>query len=134
MTLVEANEILNRYSQLPCLLKKTALCVRWLKKYRHLKTTQHVNVEEMHNAKHIWVRQIQNSCFKKEMDCLRSQKPLPSNSPLLSLLPILDKNDIIRVGGRLSRSLLPFEAKHPIILPTNHKLTELVIRQAHLRA
>ncbi|XP_038062578.1 uncharacterized protein LOC119733069 [Patiria miniata] len=39
---------------------------------------------------------------------------------------------ILRVGGRLRNAPIDQEMKHPIILPSNHKVTELVIIHHHL--
>ena len=38
---------------------------------------------------------------------------------------------MIRVGGRLDRARLPYEVRHPIILPQKHRLTELVVESYH---
>ena len=43
-------------------------------------------------------------------------------------------NGVIRVGGRLQRSDLPYDFKHPVVLPKEHHLTGLIILQAHYRA
>ncbi|KRZ64949.1 hypothetical protein T08_4699, partial [Trichinella sp. T8] len=40
---------------------------------------------------------------------------------------------LLRMGGRLRRSTLPPESKHPIILPNNHPVTELLIKDHHVR-
>lgn len=37
------------------------------------------------------------------------------------------------MGGRLRNSELSYDAKHPMLLPRNHRITELVIRDYHLR-
>ncbi|KAJ8976760.1 hypothetical protein NQ317_003720, partial [Molorchus minor] len=42
-----------------------------------------------------------------------------------------NKHGMIRVGGRLRHSNLPFEQRHPIILPKNHQLSKLIIRHEH---
>ncbi|UYV66894.1 hypothetical protein LAZ67_4003257 [Cordylochernes scorpioides] len=59
-------------------------------------------------------------------------KVLPSNSKLLSLNPFIDSSGILRVGGRLRKSNLQFNEKHPIILPHNHFVTELIVQQFHV--
>ena len=41
------------------------------------------------------------------------------------------RNHLLRVGGRLSLSLLEEDAKHPLILPANCHFTTLLIRDAH---
>lgn len=38
--------------------------------------------------------------------------------------PFLDIKGLFRVGGRLNHSNLSYEQKHPIILPSSHKLTK----------
>ena len=53
-----------------------------------------------------------------------------NNSPIRRLDPFLDKG-ILRVGGRLRRADLPYEIKHPIILPRKNHVTTLLIRHVH---
>ena len=50
---------------------------------------------------------------------------------LLAKLPPIVDNGVLRVGGRLQRSLLSYDKKHPMILPPSHHFTELVIRHYH---
>ena len=64
---------------------------------------------------------------------LKQGKPTPNNSKLLSLSPVLDEEEILRVGGRLRNSQLQFEAKHPALLPRKHAVTDMVIRYEHER-
>ena len=45
----------------------------------------------------------------------------------------VDENGVWRCGGRLSNVEAPFAAKHPVLLPRNHTLTALVVREAHER-
>lgn len=57
---------------------------------------------------------------------------LSKRSSILSLTPLLDSNNIIRVGGRLRHADMPEEMKHPIILPPTGHVTRLIIQHAHL--
>ncbi|UYV67540.1 hypothetical protein LAZ67_5001162 [Cordylochernes scorpioides] len=57
---------------------------------------------------------------------------LPTNSKLLSLSLFIDESGLLRVGGRLCHSNLQFDEKHPIILPRDHFITELIVQQCHL--
>lgn len=45
--------------------------------------------------------------------------------------PVLDKEGLLRVGGRLSRSELPTGEKTPIIIPPKHHIAVLLIRHFH---
>lgn len=38
---------------------------------------------------------------------------------------------MLRVGGRLGRATLSFDAKHPVIIPSKHHMVDLVIRHDH---
>ena len=42
-------------------------------------------------------------------------------------------NGVLRAGGRLQRSNLPFELKHPAILPKRYPLTNLLVLNAYVK-
>ena len=64
------------------------------------------------------VKYIQRQSFKDE----RQLRPLN---------PIKSDDGVIRVGGRLHHACLPTETKHPIILPKQHVVCELIIQHYH---
>ena len=45
----------------------------------------------------------------------------------------LDEEGLWRCGGRLENADVPFHTKHPILVPRNHHLATLIVRQAHTR-
>ncbi|XP_058808422.1 uncharacterized protein LOC131674012 [Phymastichus coffea] len=47
------------------------------------------------------------------------------------LTPFIDDQGLIRVGGRLKEADLPYDQKHPILLPRDHHITNLLIRKVH---
>ena len=49
----------------------------------------------------------------------------------VSLAIYKDDDDLLRCGGRLQRSKLPKTAINPLILPNKHRITELLIEEAH---
>ena len=55
-----------------------------------------------------------------------------SNDRFAKLNPVIN-DDIVRVGGRLEKSPLSEELKHPAILPSNHHITTLIVRYYHER-
>ncbi|CAL1681017.1 unnamed protein product [Lasius platythorax] len=67
------------------------------------------------------------------MSELRLRKPIRVNSNLLALNPFIDKKELLRVGGRIQNSNLTFENKHPIILPSDDKFTQLLFEKKHRR-
>ena len=56
---------------------------------------------------------------------------LKKSSALYKLDPFLDKDGLLRVGGRIQRANVPEDVKHPIILPRKGHVTELLIRHHH---
>nr|XP_022300887.1 uncharacterized protein LOC111109091 [Crassostrea virginica] len=57
--------------------------------------------------------------FGDEIQLLRKAKAISKDSRIVCLSPYLDEDDVIRVGGRLRKSVLPREVCHPVILPRN---------------
>ena len=84
------------------------------------------------------VKLVQKDYFSYELATLNDQDEFTNqaqfsgsikNSSIRNLSPILVKG-ILRVGGRLERSTIHPERKHPIILPSKHHITNLVILHA----
>ena len=61
---------------------------------------------------------------------LKSKQILKGN--LTALSPFLDAEDILRVGGRLNQSDLSYSRKHPILMPHNQIIINLIIGEKHL--
>ena len=76
---------------------------------------------------------LQKKNYGNELESLKSGKQIPLKSTLKSLFPFLHDDDLLRVGGRLRNALVPFEAKHPVILPSNEHVVQSLIRNVHLR-
>ena len=53
-----------------------------------------------------------------------------AGTSLQQVNPLL-REDLLRVGGRLANAPVPYEKKHPIILPYKHHVTDLIIKQYH---
>lgn len=70
--------------------------------------------------------------LKKKIGALKTKGQLDSRSSLLSLTPFVDDDGILRLGGRLEKTTISYNQKHPILLPKNEKLTKLIARQYHV--
>ncbi|GFR18678.1 integrase catalytic domain-containing protein [Trichonephila clavata] len=75
---------------------------------------------------------IQNLFFKEEINCLKANKPVANKSILSALCPFIDRDGLIRVGGRLRNSTPQYSAKHPIILPNQHEICNLIVNMYHI--
>ena len=47
--------------------------------------------------------------------------------------PFLDEMGMWRCGGRLTNADLPYSTKHPVLLPRDHPLIALIVKDAHER-
>ena len=54
-----------------------------------------------------------------------------SDSKLASLNPFTDDDGLLRVGGRLRRSLLDPSVKFPIIIPKESEIAKVIVRFYH---
>ncbi|XP_038117303.1 uncharacterized protein LOC119769345 [Culex quinquefasciatus] len=88
---------------------------------------------EIYDAKAQLARFAQHGAYEKEIQLLLKGEELPAKDKLSALHPFLDGQGTMRVGGRLQNSSHPYDVKHPIILPGSHKVTELLLRELHLR-
>jgi hypothetical protein len=79
------------------------------------------------------IRSIQKNHFLEDYNALRQSKSLPGRSLLKSLQPFMDSTGLMRVGGRLQNSYLEYEAKHPILLPKQHPVTQSIIMHYHVQ-
>ena len=72
---------------------------------------------------------VQRQHFQREFDDIE-HKGVKKSSPLCKLDPIV-QDGVLRVGGRLSHSEIPYSAKHPTIIPKESKVARLLVEDAH---
>ena len=148
--------LLSRYSS----LYKLQTPVAWLLRFKDYLRVQinrlpagkcfegNLKVGEITRATKEIVRVIQRKTFPKELAILQrtpQESTTPSSdrksirgklncigyaSPLRKLSPSIH-DGIICVGGRLNRAPFPFSAKHPMILPSKHPVSDLIIKDYH---
>ncbi|XP_046988560.1 uncharacterized protein LOC124594240 [Schistocerca americana] len=63
--------------------------------------------------------------YGNEIALLKASSPIPHYSKLRDLHPFVDAEGILRVGGRLMNADVPYDERHPIIVPPIHHLTKL---------
>ena len=79
---------------------------------------QHAFLEE--------IKQLENTYMQKK-------KQLKKKSGIYNLDPYLDKEGLLRVGGRLKKSNLHFSDIHPLLIgsKSNSKTTSLIVEWCH---
>ncbi|XP_067940558.1 uncharacterized protein [Watersipora subatra] len=86
----------------------------------------------LQEAEKIVIKLTQREYYRDELKALRSSQSVHKQSSLLCLTPFLDKQGMMRIGGRARRSLvLSFKEKHPLILPEKAHVSKLLIERAH---
>jgi len=129
-------DLLYRYSSLTRLLRITAVCRRVIKRLKGAQSSfsaSPLTPSELQQSCQFWVRHIQNIHFHREIEILKKGEQLSKSSSLTKLTPFIDSTGLLRVGGRLQKADLPYDEKHPFILPRMSKFTTLVIAEAHLK-
>ena len=111
-------------------IKENAQCgdqtpVKQVKKTNYLPLT----VDDLLLAEEAIVRFVQKKHYSSELAALKSGG-VKKSSQLYKLDPIAI-DDVLRVGGRLSRSALPVETKHPAILPKESHVSKLILQHVH---
>ena len=115
-----AEDIGNLPLNYPSIISTAAWCRRF---YHRLKNgrpnpdsrTRRLTGAERMAAERWLLREAQARAFPSERTLLMKGKPLQRTSRLKSLHPLLDQDQLLRVGGRLSNSSLSRSQQHPII-------------------
>lgn len=112
----------------------TLISLAWA--YRFFQRTHNKNrvigplmLSEVRAAETWILKSIQKEVFGNDIKALK--KGSLCSKKLQKLTPFLDKNGVLRVGGRLLNSELPLRARHPALLPSKHPLVQLLVLKYH---
>ena len=93
-----------------------------------------ISLEDLSKAEKAIIVFCQRQRYSDEVAQLQKAssigKALKKQSNIYKLDPVLDEG-VLRVGGRLSKSAMPDEAKRPMILPKDHHICTLLLRHIH---
>lgn len=92
-----------------------------------------LTADEMKTADTLITKCVQNDGFADEISTLSIKKSVSRSSKLISLSPFLDEEGLLRVGGRIDKSDLPYDARHQLLLPMKHPVTSLIVLDCHLK-
>ncbi|XP_047125525.1 uncharacterized protein LOC124807573 [Hydra vulgaris] len=116
----------EQFSSLHKLFKVTAYVLKFIISLKHLinkanNQTKSLCIADIRKAEILWIRTYQCDLSNK-VEILNNTFGL-----------FVDEDKVVRCKGRLQNSILPYNAKHPILLPSESYLSELLICQAHKR-
>ena len=127
----------SRFSKWTTLIKAMTSLILLVQKSKKSRTSESPemppSVHTLLKAKYLVIQNVQYECYKEEISFLKGSAKLPKTSPLLKLSPVVDNFVLLRVGGRLERSSLSYEESHPLLLPSSHHVTTLLVRHYHER-
>ncbi|XP_026741350.1 uncharacterized protein LOC113503524 [Trichoplusia ni] len=122
----------NRFSTLQRMIRVVAYIRRFLKVNRQSMRSNHLTKQELDEALEVCIRKSQEEGLSNTLEELRKNEMCEKGS-LKSLNIFLDSKGIIRVGGRLEMAQLNYDRIHPILIPKESFLTNLLIAEAHAK-
>lgn len=126
--------LLERFSNFDKLISVTGWIMRFVNNLRNknTRTSQtYLTVSERKKALLHWVNLIQKQNFSSEIEQLRDDSQVKGH--LRRLNPFIDKDGLLRVGGRLKNANLNFDARHPLLLPKAGTFVKLLITDLHIK-
>ena len=121
---------INKYSSYVQLLKQTELLFRFVSKFK--------GYDPKKKANEYWIKISQAEYFAKEISFLKENSNSNNNKDIpplvLNLNLFLDEKGILRARGRISKCLyFNYDVHNPVLLPREHRYTELLINYCHLK-
>jgi hypothetical protein len=122
----------ERYSTWSKTVRVTAWCRRWRRMSGLNRTiSPTLEADEILTAEKYWLQYMQGQ--EQTAGVIEQLKSGEVVKNMRNLSPFLDAEGLLRVGGRLEKSQLPYDAKYPIIVPSRNHLCTLLVRHYHTR-
>ena len=123
-------QLINHFSSLWKLKRAVAWLLRLKARLRGGRAdTRDIQLQELLEAEHLILKHEQDTSFQQEKSAVASGE-LRRSGNVWRLDPEMH-DGLLRVGGRLRNSGLDYSAKHPILLPSKGKLTDMLIHKVH---
>ena len=128
----------KNFSNLQHLIRVTCYVFRFIRNVK-CRAKENVDVlpanrilttEEIVNAKNRWIRTVQLSEFAKKFENISARIVL---NYIRQFGLYIDQWGILRCKGRIGNANIPSETANPVLLPTHHHLTTLVIKEVHAK-
>lgn len=126
-------DIFSKYSNFNTLINVVAYMFRFIHncKNKSQKIISELTINERRQAQLKLIKLCQIQMFNDEIIALQKNKQINKNSKILSLSPHLDKDGLLRVGGRLNNANYSYNKIHQIILP-HHRFTTTLLNYYHI--
>lgn len=128
-------DFLDKYSQLHKMTRVLAYVLRFCNNIRNKSsrnTNNFITSREIDESLSLVIKYEQQKCMKDVIHSLQCKQNV-NNQHYNSLCPFIDDKGLVRVGGRLQNSNVPYAQKHPIILPKGSRIIQLIVNSEHLK-
>ena len=125
----ECSNSFNKVLRVTCWMNRfIASCQK-----KSVSSSLELSVDEMNKAENLLKKRSQMRTFGLELQFFNSNppQPLPNKSKLLSLLPEVNDQGLLCVGGRLRNALVEEQQKHPVIISVRDVFARLLFSQIH---
>ena len=120
---------IERFSSMNRLIRVKAYALRFVNNCKgNQKQSDCLSTTELNEAEITLIKQVQRQSFHQELNAL--QKNTREHS-LIRKLRLFLKDGIIRCDGRIDNAEIESETKFPILLPSKHHFTKLIIEFTH---
>ncbi|XP_071056032.1 uncharacterized protein [Onthophagus taurus] len=126
------DHLLTKFSSLSKIQRIISYIRRFIllsKKNRNVNLFSSFSQFELQDSLHVLIKHVQNQHFSCVFNALIKNQLV--TKPFRKLTPFIDRDGLLRVGGRLRHSDIPYEHKHPLLLPCDSRLSELIIETIH---
>ncbi|XP_052785982.1 uncharacterized protein LOC128221411 [Mya arenaria] len=118
---------IEKYSSLTKVFRITAWCNRFVNRLKdNVPSCVNLKSEEIENAEKMWILHTQKIHFSDMFTSLGAKKP---NNLTKQLGLYIEDSGILRCHGRLDQAELSEAERHPILLPSKSRFTDLVIEK-----
>ena len=121
---------LERFSSWQKMKRVVAFCLK-LRHGKDDKRSTEITATDLCAAEDTIISLVQQEAFPSEIESLRRKKAVKSSSNIAKLDPFLDHNGTFRIGGRINNGTLPYEVKHPVLLPRRSHITTALLLHVH---
>ena len=136
----------QRFSSKVRLVRVTAYVIRFINRLKSMvKRTReqslsslphhnNLSADEIVNAENMWIQCVQERSFIKELKYVRNESKISPPPNVRNLGLYIDDDGLLKCKGRLNNAPIRETEKRPILLPSKHYFTNLVIEQVHREA
>ena len=132
MAVTQAPYFEQRQNDFLKLIRIVCWSFRFFNRLKGKEVSSHLTQAEGQTAVNVLLKRAQARSFPQEIAAIKSKQNISQRSKILVLHPIMGKDNLLRIGGRLWNSEQPYHTKHHVILSAADHLTRILFRHYHL--